>query len=808
MKTSKHKITFKVIIGYFILGVLATIAGILMLSEVESFTELQRQDTSDRNAVVKTGSLILDIYENESLARAAIQLNSNDKFNAYIEKNERLMTKIDSLNAVVMELTQEVILDSIKLVMNQKLINIVDLKELKNNDKTDESINQAIKKLSSIDALLGKLTIADFVEEPEYLDRDTRAKFEEYVRILNKYNPQDSINKISQKQIDSLVYSSKLMLEKALKQTTEQRKSLQSKEQELIENDLTISRKLQELLSNLEKAIISSSQTINDQREKAVDQSKEIILVATAIGFIIIVIFSIIFLNDFWKSQRYRIKLEEANKTTSSLLKSREQLISMVSHDLRTPLSTITGYSELLQKSTYSVKDKNYVEHIRNASAYMGQLVDDLLEFSKLEKDSITMESVPFDLESHIEEIVQNTKSVVHNKPIQFILKHDPTIKYPIISDPFRMKQILYNLVVNACKFTNEGSITIQSKLLNENTQQILEISVIDTGIGISETQQKQIFKAFTQADNNQEHRRNGFGLGLTISKKLAELLGGTVVLKSVLNKGSSFTLRIPISFSDEVLVSKKVKDSDVFFDLKAIVVEDDPAMRQLLSDLLDQYGIETYLFDNAISALETIDRIEFDFVLTDIQLPKMNGLHFMETLKNHKAYKEQPIIAMTGRSNLSVEDYIESGFSEVLTKPFQTSELQEALERFFKSTVGAVREINEIQTAKEPEGFSLRSLGTFFNNDYEAMKKTLTVFLEDTNKNARLLEQAYRDNDVETLNSVSHKMLSMFKQLEVKSLVPFLITFETTDHMDSDVFSEFQKKLGLFLKDLQKYLS
>src|SRR5690606_36274372 len=125
--------------------------------------------------------------------------------------------------------------------------------------------------------------------------------------------------------------------------------------------------------------------------------------------------------NDFWKSQRYRKQLEQAYKITSSLLKSREHIISMVSHDLRTPLSTITGYGELLQKSIHSTKEANYLEHIRNASAYMGHLVDDLLEFSKLENKNATLESIPFDLKNLINDIVQDAKTMIPDKSITFV---------------------------------------------------------------------------------------------------------------------------------------------------------------------------------------------------------------------------------------------------------------------------------------------------------------------------------------------------------------------------------------------------
>tara|TARA_R110002049_G_scaffold292252_2_gene476649 strand:- start:39998 stop:42424 length:2427 start_codon:yes stop_codon:yes gene_type:complete len=808
MKQSKHRITLKVLVGYIILGILATISGFLVLSEIKTFTQLQKQDISDRNKIVKTGSLIADIYKNESLARAAIQLNSTQKFNEYLYENEKLILKIDSLNAMVINTSQVFILDSIKLIIDKKLKNITDLKSLKSNDNSDESINKAINKLSSIDSLLGKVTIADLVKNPKTLNTETRKKFEEYVRILNKYNPQDSINSIGQKQIDSLLSISRDMLKEAQKETSNQRLSLQKKERELIENDLTISRKLQELLSNLERDIIRYANAMNTQREATLNHSKNIILFAAGISFIIIILFSIIILNDFWKTQRYRKQLEKANETTSSLLKSREQLITMVSHDLRTPLSTISGFSELLQKSSHTSKDQNYIEHIRNASTYMGQLVDDLLEFSKLENGNIMVESIPFHLEKHIDEIVQNAKNIVENKPIRFIVNHDKSIDHLIISDPFRLKQILYNLVINAYKFTNEGSITITSLLRKDADKNNLEISVKDTGIGISKDEKERIFKAFTQADTNIENKKNGFGLGLTISKKLANLLGGTLTLESALNKGSTFTLKTPVKLSDKPLNTSKALKNDVVFNLNALIIEDDVAMQQLLKDILKQYGIKTNVFDNAKTALKSVDSIVYDVVLTDIQLPKMNGIHFMEILKDHQSYKNQPIIAMTGRANMSRKDYINSGFSEILIKPFDTAKIQTVLRHFFGGGISKTKTEIINEGIKETEGFSIQSLGSFLNNDVIAIKKTLAIFLNDTKKNQSLLLEAKSNNNTKAINVLSHKMLSMFKQLEVKNVVPYLELFETAENIDDKDFNDFEKALKRFISDLQNYLN
>ncbi|OEK08754.1 hypothetical protein A8C32_00305 [Flavivirga aquatica] len=805
MKFYKHRITLKVLIGYIIIGIFATISGGLVLTEIKNFTQIQSQDIVDRGKIVKTGSLIADIYENESLARAAIQLNSTKKFNAYVYENEQLLLKIDSLNFIVEHGSQKIILDSIKLVINKKLENITDLKKLKRNDNSDKSINKAINKLSSIDYLLGKVSITDFVVNPESLDRKTRKNLEEYVRILNKYNPKDSINSVDQKEIDSLISISKNMLKVAQKESSNQRRSLQKKERELIENDLTIFRKLRELLSSLEEDIVIYSNSINNQREVTFNRSRNIILLAVGISFIIIIIFSAIILNDFLKSQHYRKELEQANKTTSSLLKSREQLISMVSHDLRVPLSTITGYSELLQKSVNSIKEKNYVEHVQNASAYMGQLVDDLLEFSKLENGNISIESIPFDLEKHIDEIILNAKNLVQNKSITFEIKHDKTISYPIISDPFRMKQILYNLVVNACKFTDRGTITVESLLKDVNNKKTLQIFVKDTGLGISKEQQKTIFKAFTQGDNSNQSAKNGFGLGLTISKKIAELLAGTLTLESELGKGSIFILTIPVVFSRKSLSKPKPLKLEAVYNLKAVVVEDDVSMRQLLNDIFKQYGVKIYIFGDAQTALKTIDKISYDLVLTDIQLPKMNGIHFMETLKNHPSYNKQPIIAMTGRVNMSVEDYINSGFSGVLIKPFHPDKLQGLLQQFFGSSL-LVASTKKMENNNTTEKFSVASIESFLCNDDKAVKKTLLVFLEDTKKNILLLKHAQKNNDINTFNDLTHKMLSMFKQLDVKTVISFLETFETSNTIDSVLFTDFIKELNDFIESLEIY--
>ncbi|WP_047790791.1 ATP-binding protein [Tenacibaculum mesophilum] len=810
MKESKRKIAFKVLVGYATLAVLAVISGILLFSEIKTYIEIQKQGVSDRNNIIQTGGLIADIYENENLGRAAIQLNSYKRYNEYVTENKLLLKKIDSLNFIAKDVSKTFILDSVKLVLNKKRKNITSLRRLNQRNASEKSIDEAIDKLGSIDSLLGKGSVKDLVDNPDVFNKKTGLSLEKYLRLFDneEEGEEKPVNVEEQKKIDSLVSASKEILQKAQRETVIKRRFLRIKERELIENDIIISRKLREVLNVLEKDVIVNANIAHKKHEETLERSRNIILLAAGVGFVIIILFSIIILNDFWRSQHYRQELESANAVTSSLLKSREQLISMVSHDLRTPLSTITGFSELLQKSITSTKEKNYVVHIQNASVYMGQLVGDLLEFSKLENSKITIETIPFDLKRNIEEVANSAKSLVQNKPISINVNHDENINSLIVSDPFRIKQILYNLVTNACKFTKEGSITIKSKLRSVKEKKYIEIRVIDTGVGIGKDEQEKVFKEFTQA-HEKENRQNGFGLGLTISRRLAELLGGSLTLQSSLGKGSIFSLFVPITFAEEKSNEKGIIPQNKSLNINAIIVEDDASLRILLKNVLEELGIAVTSFSNAQEALSRIDNIIYDLVLTDIQLPKMNGIHFMETLKKHKSYKGQPIIAMTGRANLSENEYVKNGFSDAIIKPFHAKKLEEILQRFFdfkaqEKDVVISKIDNEITT----NSFDITSLKTFLNNDEVEIKKILKSFLKDTGENLLLLKELVNNNDVQGFNDVSHKMLGMFRQLKATKLITFLEEFEVSKEINKTSWKDFEKELEIFLVEIKKYFN
>ncbi|WP_434035818.1 ATP-binding response regulator [Formosa sp. 4Alg 33] len=812
MENSNRKFTVKVIVGYIILAVVAVTTTFLVFSEIKNFLNLKRDDVSDRNKIIAVGNLIADIYENESFARAAIQSGSESQFDLYIAKNSTLNADIDSLKVKLDNEHQFLLLDSVKQLIAVKFNNIKALKHIKEDDISERSIENALTRINAIESSVGRLTILDFAEDPDALTPAHRKSIEEYIAIVNKYRPKEQDEEKSEKRLDSIVVAARDLLKQVKRDALIQKTNLSNKENSLLKSDLNVSQSLRKLLYNLEHEILEHSEKINQQRDSALNRSTKILSLATIVGTILVILFSFIILNDFWKSQKYRKELEKANAYTSSLLQSREQLISMVSHDLRTPLSTITGYSDLLAKIIKDSKPKYYIDRISKASKYMKDLVDDLLEFSKLERGNISIDHIPYLLNPIIDEVMVSVKSVYPDKAINLNTDYNSNLEKSILGDPFRVRQILYNLVGNAYKFTESGEIKIETKTFkNVDRKPFLQILVSDTGIGIPIEKQSIIFEEFTQIESHSEKKYEGFGLGLTISKKLANLLGGELSFTSEEKKGSTFILTLPIAYSVKPVVKLKPNTETIASNLNVIVIDDDASLRQLLTDILQDKNINVTAFETAKKALKEMKNLPFDLVITDIQLPNMNGFHFMETLKASDFYKNQPIIASTGRKDLKGKVYKDSGFVDIIFKPYGADDLIHTVSKWLPGVKLEPVSQNNSEDIFKFEHFNLTPISSFLNNDIESLKDTLQLFLNETELNLETLEQAIKNKNLESIHATSHKMLTMFKQLEINSVIPYLTYLDKLedihDNMLDTTFEHLKRNTNLTVIEMEQFI-
>lgn len=366
-------------------------------------------------------------------------------------------------------------------------------------------------------------------------------------------------------------------------------------------------------------------------------------------------------------------------------------LLATVTHDIQTPLGSVIGFSDLLKNTEINSKQKQYLDNIKHSSNYILKLVNDLVDFSKLENDRINIEKVSFNFKDLIENTCKPLVPNAENKNIELNWHVEDVLDDNYISDPYRLKQILTNLISNAIKFTQEGSVEVMAKIESEN----IVISVIDTGIGIAKNKQKAVFKEFTQAHSGIEKKFGGTGLGLTIAKKMLRLLKGKITLDSEENEGSIFTITIPAIKSDVKMLEEteiiKAPVSDLEFeflrDKRILIVDDDTMQLSLMKEIFSNYPVKVTTLVDATKVRNLLEYEHFDMVLSDIQMPNIDGFELVRIIRNNNIKKVAsiPVIALSGKRNLNPEDFMSKGFTAFHPKPLKLEELLLLMKSIFE---------------------------------------------------------------------------------------------------------------------------
>ncbi|CAM4088398.1 ATP-binding protein [Flavobacterium antarcticum] len=770
MADKKSYIPVKVLLSYLALIALVVTVGWILYTENIVFSKTGANISTENDKVLKVSNLLSNIYKNEGYARMTLQSNDELDLSNYTFHTDSLKSEIDAFKMYIQNPKQITLLDTVKLLLNKKVTTIKDLKKVKEQANNEASVQKAIDKITQMEGSLRKLRLNDLVKNPNNLEEYQRSVLQKMVTVLNQNIPNDSTNTLSQKSLDSMLVVSKTALSDVVRTNAIKNKSLEIQEQKLQQNEVSISEQLRKILNIIEREIIQSTTETNIKKEVSLQKTNKIVTYAAIVGFILTVFFSVLILNDFSKTQSYKKQLEAANLKAQKLLKDREQLISTVSHDLKTPLSTIVGYSELLGNSELTAKQKHYNKNIKGSSEYISKLVQDLLDFTKIEAGKIVVENIPFSLQNSIEEVAKSIQAVYVQKDISLQLEIETALQKNIVTDPFRLRQILSNLIGNAYKFTEKGTITVEAKIVENH----ILIHVSDTGIGIKESSQDLVFEEFTQANDGIEKVFGGTGLGLTIAKKMAEALNGTISLKSSYGRGSTFTIQLTLIWGASEFESElNMKSTPSNQTYQIIIIDDDPNLLALTTEVLKQKNHIIYPFNSAIDALKAIPTLDFDCVITDIQMPVLDGFGFIEELQKMEGFKQQPILAVTGRADLDLEIYEKAGFSSVVQKPYSPIKLLEQLNQLFvknSENTFSYSENNPSQNA-----YSLVKLKAFLPDDALAVQEILNSFVKNTHESLLVLRQGINEKNLEGIKEISHRMYPMFQQLEATEIAALL---------------------------------
>ncbi|GMN09796.1 ATP-binding protein [Croceitalea sp. MTPC9] len=794
---SRKSFTVKIIVSYTVLGLLGLIAAIFIYSEIKTYTSSDLLEENDKK-LLRTSSLLTGIYTSENLSTIAQQRNTNSSLKKYTQKVDSLFSEIDTLKNNSQSNSQKQLLDSIRLLLHQKVFNVSELRRLRQKNDKSTSIDSLLKEFNKIELSIGHITPESFVSNFDELPEKSKEIIKDYVSFLNKNIP----NEEKSEKLDSVLTASKLMLSEAKAQSEKTKLNLNRKERELSNANLKLSLKLQRIISIIGKEIAVNTLTNKKIKNDALSKSIRLAGLTAIIGLLIVALFTFLINKDFWKIQNYRRKLESEKAFSESVLKSREQLIATVGHDLKTPLNTILGYSELLETTALTKTQLTYVNSVKSASTYVEGLTNDLLDFSKIEAGKIKLDKKPFRLDRLILEITKNLKEIHSKKGVALLLDISENLGKEVICDSLRIKQILTNLIGNAFKFTKKGSITIKASIKKKNT---ICISIADTGIGIRKEKQELIFKEFSQGGDEIGKKYGGYGLGLTISKKLVELLSGNIQLQSKEGKGSTFTLYLPLEFASENEVTK-TKEPKNLSGISLLIIDDDLALLGLLSEMCRTIEISTHTF-STFNEIKKNDVLHYDAVLTDIQMPSINGFKVTKKLKsgNYQHYKQQPILAMTGQTSVDEQDYLSKGFSAILQKPFSK-------ELFLKKLTASlsITQLNNNKSSQnysielEEDLYNLNGIKAFVGDDMSAILEIATTFLNDTKENMVKLKEAVKSGKVKNINEIAHRMLPMFRQLKAHNAMPYLEKLEViSNETNKNILQEIFTSLKTHVKEL-----
>lgn len=390
------------------------------------------------------------------------------------------------------------------------------------------------------------------------------------------------------------------------------------------------------------------------------------------------------------------IELKEAITIAQQATEAKSAFFAMMTHELRTPLNGIIGMSNILKLTSLTDEQKKYLGIIHNSGSNLMSVINDILDFSLIDAGKLSLNKTEFSLAECAEEIMALGRTLIKDKPVELTLAPMPAdLPKKIIGDQARIKQTVINLVSNAVKFTERGYVHLSCSLLErkDNIYQV-EFSVEDTGIGISEKDQENLFKPYTQADQSIARRYGGTGLGLVISSRIVEAMGGTMHLNSMPGKGSCFFFSIPLEAPvgdtptpAPIAVSADLgSDFAVRYPLQILAVEDDVVNQVVITESLRVMGYRISMAENARQALELVARNSFDLILMDVQMPEISGIEATEQIRKLPQGGNITIIALTADS--SVENQrkcFEAGMDDFLMKPFNLPALQAMLMKWAK---------------------------------------------------------------------------------------------------------------------------
>lgn len=528
--------------------------------------------------------------------------------------------------------------------------------------------------------------------------------------------------------------------------------------------------------------------------------------------------------------------LAHAKNVAEAANRSKGEFLANMSHEIRTPINAVVGMAYLASKTDLSDKQRDYVEKIRSAGSHLLDLVNDLLDFAKIESGKLELELAEFSLDQLIRRISSIAVEKAREKGLSLAFQVDPEIPDTLVGDSLRIGQLLLNYINNAIKFTPAGAINVQIRLAAKTERNCrLQIEVTDTGIGLTSEQISSLFRSFQQADASTTRKYGGSGLGLAITKQLAELMGGDVGVRSTYGAGSTFWANICIDISlqlnsslNQPLSLQALKESSLRFDgAKILLAEDNPLNQQIARELLEEAGAVVRLADNGQAAIDAVATYAFDCILMDVRMPIMDGIQATRALRTMPEGAAIPIIAMTANSMVEdKEECLGAGMNDFISKPVDPDMLLLILSKWVKHELVPLKDALPVvppvlpslpnEKAREASHIDLQCVGKIFKHNEEKIARVTQQFITSGREGMQEVHLAHQEGNLSALAAVGHRLKAASKSLGANAFSELMQDLESAakagriDQINTTVQRLYEEWAGLEreLAELAKHLS
>lgn len=795
--------SFKIVIGYILLVGLLIGAFTYTMQQMNLLTTpTSLRDQLDHRRHI-THRIISQLYDAEIIGQT-LRTGKLNEYYHYLKAMKEVNASIDTLETILTDTLQQARLDTVRTLLQNKQWNMYAVLEAMRNTPTDQIYQEQLDSLiAQQDSLLSTPHIRRKVitHHNSYTIHHKKKGF--FKRLADVFAPgkEDSTqvsNVIQEEYTDTLdeVYSPIDTISSMI--TGIQHKVFQTrqKETEMLNTRISslrvigsgLSQRVNQLLENIEHDEQEAARTKLMQEEEIRKEAAETMAKIAIAAFVLVLVFSIVIARDITRNNHYRRELEKAKSYAENLLVAREKLMLTITHDIKAPAGSIIGYIDLLIRLVNDRRQQFYLSNMKSSAQHLLALVTSLLDYHRLEAGKMDLHPVAFNPHELLTDIYNSFLPLAEKKQLQLDFKEKLPETLTLEGDPFRIRQIVENLLSNALKFTAAGGITLQAEY--HGNQFVFCVS--DTGCGMTASEQERIFKEFTRLSSAQG--QEGFGLGLSITRKLVELLLGRIDIESAPGKGSTFKVSMPLpSISPKPAPgSKEPAITLPKIHLRIAIIDDDRIQMHLTEAMLHNaaeevkgFKVEAVCCEQPEELIEQLKNRTFDLVFTDIQMPAMNGFELLHHLRNQNFAQAQsiPVIAITARGDMNENDFQQKGFAGMLQKPFNQSELKKVVKNALNhltvsdnipDTLPVQKDTHETSPhTDQPYNFS--PLTAFSEDDPEAAKEILRTFAQETQKNMEKLQTAISNKDMEALCATAHKMLPTFLMIEAQKAIPLL---------------------------------